>query len=103
MKVAWTLAAPGLLLACLGTDLAAADEPRSASATPAARAADEKAVREAGAAFVRAYNAGDARSIAGLFTEDAEVIDEDGRAAQGRDAIAEIFADTFESSPGETI
>ena len=61
---------------------------------------DEKAIQAATAAFVKAYNAADATAIAALFTEDAESIDEDGKQVQGRQAIQESFAETFEASPG---
>jgi uncharacterized protein (TIGR02246 family) len=109
MKAQRTLAALGMLLAGTCAATAAQDEPKKADNPPADRraapdrAADERAIREAGAAFVRAYNAGDARAIAALFTEDAEVIDEDGHPIQGRAAIAELFASTFAAHPGETI
>lgn len=103
MKVAWTLTALGLLLAGPRIDLAAEGEAEPAPKRSSGRAADEKAIREAGAAFVRAYNAGDARAIADLFTEDAEAIDEDGRAVQGREAITALFAAVFEDRPGESI
>lgn len=100
MNVQKTLALLGLLVAGTCVGVAPPDETRPSTAD---RAADEKAIREAGAAFVRAYDAGDVGAIAALFTEDAEVIDEDGRAVQGRDAIAAHFASTFEANPGETI
>jgi uncharacterized protein (TIGR02246 family) len=61
---------------------------------------DEKAIQAATAAFVKASNAGDAKAIAALFTEDAESIDEDGTLVQGRQAIEDSFAQTFAASPG---
>ena len=64
---------------------------------------DEKAIQEAGAAFVKAYNAGDAKAIAALFTEDAESTDEDGTRVTGRQAIGESFAETFAANPGGKI
>ena len=61
---------------------------------------NEKAIQAATAAFVKAYNAGDARAIAALFTEDAESIDEDGTLVQGKQAIGDSFAQTFAATPG---
>ena len=104
MKVSWSLAALGLLLTGNGGGLAAPeDKPAPPAARATDRAADEKAICEAEAAFVRAYNAGDSRGVAALFTDDAEVIDEEGRAIEGRDAITALFASSFEAKPGETI
>ena len=80
-----------------------AGEARNAAANPPGRAADEKAIREAASAFVRAYNAGDTRALAELFTDDAEIINEDGRTIQGREAIATQFASAFDANPGERI
>ncbi len=103
MNLKWTLAALGLVLTGLCVSEAAAQEPKKAALGPASRSADEKAIREASAAFVRAYNAGDAKAIAGLFTEDAEVVNEEGAPIQGREAIGALFASTFAAHPGETI
>jgi uncharacterized protein (TIGR02246 family) len=96
MKATGIVAAPGLLLAglCACATLAA---------QTTTRAPDEPAILDAGAAFVRAYNAGDTRALAAMFTADAEVISEDGQVIEGRDAIAAHFASTFEALPGQTI
>src|SRR4051794_13135935 len=105
MKAEWTLAALGLLLAGTSTLVTAQEAPGRAAATSttADRAGDERAIRDAGAEFVRAYNAGDAGAIASLFTEDAEVFSEDGNVVEGRAAITAHFAESFEANPGETI
>jgi uncharacterized protein (TIGR02246 family) len=102
MKSPATLAGLGLVLAGFCMPLAAQDEARK-GARPAGRAADEKAIRDAAAAFVRAYNAADIRGLTELFTEDAEIIQENGQVIQGREAIAALFASTFEANPGERI
>ncbi len=70
------------------------------AATQSDQSEDEKAIQAATASFVKAYNTGDAKAIAALFTEDAESVDEDGTWVQGRQAIAESFAQTFAASPG---
>lgn len=72
---------------------------------PLARADDarEKAVKEADKAFLKAYNAGDAKAVAALFTEDAEEFDEHGGAAKGRKEIEELYTEIFEDSPGSKL
>lgn len=77
--------------------------PAQAAASAPERADDLKAIRAAGTAFVRAFNAGDAAAIAACFTDDAESIDEDGTVVRGKEAIAEAFAAAFAASPGDTM
>ena len=55
------------------------------------------------AAYARAYNAGDARALAPLFTEDAEVIDENRERLRGRAMIEQAFASMFQRRPGAVI
>ena len=66
----------------------------------AKRSADEEAIRQADDSFVKAYEEGDAESIAALFTPDAEYVDELGNVFQGRDAIEESLAAFFAENPG---
>lgn len=63
------------------------------------RAADDAAIRANVAAFVRAYNVGDAKAIAALFVEDGYIIDKEGATAVGRDAIQKVFAKLFKDAP----
>lgn len=70
-----------------------------ADAAAASVSAEEKAVREFVARFAAAYNQKDADAVAALFTPDARIYSEDGRRAEGRPAIRERFATTFEASP----
>jgi uncharacterized protein (TIGR02246 family) len=73
-------------------------------ARPAAdRAADEAAIRGNIAQFAKAYNAGDAKKVAALFTADGQIVDKDGNTSEGRAAIARTFADLFEDMPGRRI
>ena len=71
-----------------------------AAAGESEKTRDEEAIREAGAAFVKAYNAGDAKAVAALFTEDAESTDEEGTLVRGRQAISDSFAETFAANRG---
>jgi uncharacterized protein (TIGR02246 family) len=67
------------------------------------RASDEKAIRELVAAFTRAFNAADADAVAATFTDDAQVVDEHGKAFLGRDAIRGRFAQAFANNPGAVL
>jgi uncharacterized protein (TIGR02246 family) len=76
-----------------------------ASATPplSNRPEDEQAIRSMARAFERVYNAGDAPAVAGFFTDDAEIIDEEGQRVQGRASIQDLFAAMFRDRPGAMI
>ena len=63
------------------------------------RSADEAAIRANIAQFVKAYNAGDAKAVAALFTPDGEAWDKEGNEAEGREAIAQTFGEVFAAMP----
>jgi uncharacterized protein (TIGR02246 family) len=67
------------------------------------RSADEAAIRANIAAFVKAYNAGDAKGLAALFAPDGEAWDKDGNEVQGREAIAKTFGDAFAATPNRKL
>jgi uncharacterized protein (TIGR02246 family) len=67
------------------------------------RSADESAIRANIAQFVKAYNAGDAKGLAALFTPDGQAVDKEGDAAEGREAIAKTFAELFTAMPGKQL
>jgi uncharacterized protein (TIGR02246 family) len=73
------------------------EKPPSKSAPK--QSADESAIRANVAAFVKAYNAGDPKAVAALFSPEAQIIDEDGETTQGRDAIEKRVRGTFSESP----
>jgi uncharacterized protein (TIGR02246 family) len=66
-------------------------------------AADETAIRANIEAFVKAYNAGDVKAIAALFTPDGQLEDKDGDQTEGREAIAKVFANIFKENPKKQI
>jgi len=70
---------------------------------PTHRPEDEKALQSVAEAYTRAYNAGDARSLASLFTEDAEVMDENKERLRGRRMIEDVFGSLFRNRPGARI
>ncbi len=82
------------------------EKPSSSSAAAAAltdRPDDEKAIRAVGDAFARSFAAADAKAVGALFSEDAELIDENGERVQGRRAIEEFYAGVFQSRPNSAI
>jgi len=64
------------------------------------QAADEQAIRDAGATFMKAYGAADAKAVAAHFSAEAEYVDEQGTVVQGRAAIEESLAAFFAENPG---
>jgi uncharacterized protein (TIGR02246 family) len=64
---------------------------------------DESAIRAQAAQFADAFNKGDADAIAKQFTEDARVIDADGRSVEGREAIRKRFAEAIEAGGGAKV
>ena len=67
------------------------------------RPQDQKAILQLGEMFTRAFNAGDARAAAALYTDDAELIDEYGERIQGRPAIQDYYSALFNERKGATI
>ena len=67
------------------------------------RSADEAAIRANVAAFQKAYNSGDAKAIAALFTSDGQIEDKEGNVSEGREAIAKTFRNVFEATPDKQI
>jgi uncharacterized protein (TIGR02246 family) len=92
-----------ILFGLLGADTPPQPPAKTAAEKPAAvrtsRAEDEKAIRQVVEQFTKAYNAGDAQAVAKLFAPDAEMADDEGRGAQGRESIQEIFANLFKEHP----
>jgi uncharacterized protein (TIGR02246 family) len=73
-----------------------AAKPLAQTPAPAAQPNDEAAVRAAGAAFLEAYNARDAKKLAALWTPEATYSDPlTGEETIGRAAIEAMFAEAF--------
>ena len=72
-------------------------------ATGKVRAGDEQALRALVAEFTRAFNAGEVKAVAALFSSDARMVTPTGRVINGRAAIEQLFASSFEEFPGQTI
>ncbi|HET6329008.1 MAG TPA: SgcJ/EcaC family oxidoreductase [Planctomycetaceae bacterium] len=87
-----------VLLIVLSSTLFAQDQEKPAK--PASNdSKDESAIRANVEAFVKAYNAGDAKAVANLFASEAQTIDEEGETTQGREAIERKTAATFADAP----
>jgi uncharacterized protein (TIGR02246 family) len=68
-----------------------------------AASADEKAIREIQAAYVKAFNAGDAKALAKFWTTDGEFVNHEGKTVRGRAALEKDFADFFAEAKGTTL
>jgi uncharacterized protein (TIGR02246 family) len=67
--------------------------------TPAPSNPNEAAIRATAEAFTKAFNAGDAKAVAALWTANGTVADEQGNVFKGRKAIEEQYASLFKSHP----
>src|SRR6201997_2159420 len=50
--------------------------------------------------YEEAYNKGDAKTLAGFYSDDVDYIDQNGAEVKGRDAMQKLLADNFEQNPG---
>jgi uncharacterized protein (TIGR02246 family) len=60
---------------------------------------DDKPIRDAVDTFAQAFAKGDAKAIAGLFTENGEAVDPEGEAIRGREALEGHYAARFAEIP----
>ena len=80
-------------------ELVGAAEPVKEPAQSKTQSSAEMAIRKAASDFDQAFNSGNAEKVAGLWTVDAEYIDEDGQRFVGRDLIKKEYADFFAANP----
>jgi uncharacterized protein (TIGR02246 family) len=73
------------------------------SPTPEPESGEVAAIRAGSEAFVTAFNRGDAKAIAALWTEGGEYVDDSGSVFVGRDAIEKVYAELFAANPGGKI
>ena len=88
-----------VILAVSSAALLGQERENRPSTGPSKRSNDDSEIRANVEAFVKAYNAGDAKAVANLFAPEAQTIDEDGETTQGRKAIEKRVAGTFAESP----
>ncbi|HKD36947.1 MAG TPA: SgcJ/EcaC family oxidoreductase [Pirellulales bacterium] len=100
-------AALGLAIGIVGlVRIGAVPEANAANPPAAAKvssADDEKSIRATADEFVKAFNAGDAKTIGAEWAADAEYTDEAGQEFHGRAAIEKEYATLFKDHPGSTI
>jgi uncharacterized protein (TIGR02246 family) len=70
-----------------------------APSTSAPPKSEEAAIRATAEAFIKAFNAGDAKAIANLWTPSGTVADDQGNVFKGRKAIEEQYAALFKAHP----
>jgi uncharacterized protein (TIGR02246 family) len=70
------------------------------AAEPLDKAKVEAALQKNAEAFVEAFDKGDAKAVAAFFTEDGDIIDQDGRQIKGRAAIEKTYAKVFADAKG---
>ena len=92
----------GAALIALVLTSAANAQGKPKSAATSADAAT-KAIHASSSAFAKAFNAGNAKAVAALWTADGDYVDEDGNAFRGRDAIEKAYAKFFANNPGVSI
>jgi uncharacterized protein (TIGR02246 family) len=62
--------------------------------------AEEDAIQKKTEAFVAAFNKGDARTLAGLWTREGDLMDQEGHHIKGRKAIEEALGKYFAQAKG---
>ena len=70
---------------------------------PAEADVEQALIEKAAKRFVEAYNNHDAKTLARLFSTDAELVERDDSRFVGREEIEAAFAETFEQSPNAKI
>jgi uncharacterized protein (TIGR02246 family) len=63
-------------------------------------AADEKAVRQCNELYVKAFNSGQAKEFAVRFTDNAELVDENGTVYKGRGELEKLYEQFFQKFSG---
>jgi uncharacterized protein (TIGR02246 family) len=63
----------------------------------------QQAIRKNAEAFVEAFNKADAKAVAALYTENAQMSVDGETIAEGRAAVEKAYAEYFKENPGTTI
>jgi len=83
-----------------GQSQPAGTAPAKGAANVAAHSPQEREIRAFDALYVKDYGNADSKALTARFTEDAEVIEDDGYRYQGRALIEKRLAETFAASKG---
>lgn len=102
MRCGWLLLGIGAIIAIAETGWAK-DEPEKGHAraitSNAADSPDVVAIKKGEEAFKKAFDAGDAKAVAALWTPDGELVEESGERIEGRAAIEKRYAAFFKANP----
>lgn len=86
----------GVLVGCLTVGAAATwKTTQTPPAAPPDRSANIQDLKQRIDEFTAAYNKGDAKTIAAMFTPEAELVDDEDNVTQGRENIEKAFAQYF--------
>ncbi len=101
--ILWTMSVVAVLCG-IHLSVSSAQQPTAANDQKPTAAADPTApeiaaIRAGSEAFTAAFNKGDAKAIAAMWTADAEYVDDTGRSYVGRDAIEQGYAEFFAANP----
>ena len=104
MKRMWTMTA--LFAGAVAASMMAGESPKPEPARKQVGGAESKnddaevaAIKGNIEAFSKAYQARDVKAIAALFVPEAKLVTEDNEIIEGREAIAQVFANLFEEEP----
>lgn len=86
-------------LVCFGQQPAKGPVERKPVAKKASTTDERSVIRQGSEDFEKAFNAGNAKSIAALWTVDGEYVDETGQSFSGRDAIEAGYESFFANNP----
>jgi hypothetical protein len=86
-------------LICLSAGVLAQDQTQESGKTEVIPSKDESVIRGNVVAFVKAFNAGNAKAIGELFVPEAQMVDEEGNTTQGREAIEKVFTGILAEKP----
>jgi len=94
-----------LLTACSLALFSPASNGAPTAAQPSGEATDQSAQENQppdnqARKYEEAYNKGDAKTLAGLYSDDVYYVDQDGEQVKGRDAMEQLLADNFKQNPG---
>jgi uncharacterized protein (TIGR02246 family) len=92
--------APRGTLMVLAAVLLVAISAQAAEKNKPASPSDDTAIRATADAFVQAFNRGDARAVAALWTEKGTMADDRGQIFKGRKAIEAEYVALFKEHPG---
>lgn len=91
------------LAAILAIGAIDAPTPQSTNAPSQASASDDQAIRLLAESFVKAYNVGNAKTIAAMFVANGEIVNAARESVQGQKAIEIAFGQCFKNHPKSKI